>query len=61
MITSRMGVGRTQKAKKSKSRQMKRAINRLKPNSPSDRAKQSSDGTANSLKAFGFDIGEEAQ
>ena len=52
MITSRMGVGRTQKAKKSKSRQMKRAINRLKPNSPSDRAKQPSNG---------FAIEEEAQ
>ena len=52
MITSRKGLGRIQKAKKSKSRQMKRAINRLKPNSPSDRAKQPSDG---------FAIGEETQ
>ena len=39
MITSRKGAGRTQKAKKSKSRQMKRAINRLVPNPSKNRAK----------------------
>ena len=44
MITSKKGVGRTQKTKKSKSRQMKRAINRLKPNSPSNRTEQPANG-----------------
>ena len=38
-ITGRKGVGRTQKAKKSKSRQMKRAINRLIPDLPKNRDK----------------------
>ena len=39
MITNRKAVGRTQKAKKSKSRQMKRAINRLVPNLPKSRTR----------------------
>ena len=38
-ITNQTVVGRTQKAKKSKSRQMKRAINRLVPNLPKRRVK----------------------
>ena len=54
MITHQKGAGRTQKAKKSKSRQMKRAINRLVPNLPKSRAKQNSQQPSVSFGAGGF-------
>ena len=53
MITHKKGVGRTQKAKKSKSRQMKRAINRLVPNPPTNRAKPNSQTAEQPSGSFG--------
>ena len=46
MITNRKGIGRTQKAKRSKSRQMKRAINRLVPNLPKNQQAKPNSQTA---------------